>query len=307
MGKIENQMGGLQGVASRFSVLLDDDSMDASAPKSKKTSLGAKSGKNKVLGSKKKQTGVKVDLQEAAFQGSLKTRKTKPEKKRSDAKSNEELEKLRTMFSRSSLSTCSDGSDVESSSDDPQNSESLNDNPRNELNMKRVTFSPKKVVFDSSYGKDPREQNVSVKPKPEKSIIKTRKTDNLAKNISNDDKLLKLKTIENSAVLQNQFKTDLEKKDLEILQLKASNEDLRIQLDKIKKRYKTTRSVLDEAEMKEKAQLVQELIGLRDVKDEMSQNIIELTKELEQYKTKTQGLNKELRNKQGKHKSSIPG
>jgi len=303
MGKIENQMGGLQGVASRFSVLLDDDSMNPTNAKSKGAT---RRSVNKAFGAKKKQSGIKVDLQEAASKASTKTKKTKPLKKRNDVQSQDELEKLKTMFSQTSLSTDTEDSDSDSFTDD-LHSKGLNRNSKNDQNIKKVTFSPNKVVFNSSQGKDPRDHIMSIKSKPEKSIIRNKKGESLKKDVPHEDKALKSKTLESSSAIQNQFKTDLEKKDLEISNLKQTNEDLRTQLEKIKKRYKITRSLLDEAEMKEKAQLAKELIELREVKDEMSQNIIDLTKEVEQYKTKTQGLNKELRNKQGKQKSSIPG
>jgi len=287
-------MVGIAGVASRFSVLQDDDSMGpANNTRSKKASVANK-------GSKKKSTGMKVDLKEAAFKTSTKTktRKTssKPQKKRSDVQSQSQLEKLNSMFSRASLN--SEDSDGDSSSDDPQNSKDLNGNLKNAFSMKHVTFSPNKTVYDSSQGSDSRENNLNAKSIPEKSTIKTKTTENIKKGVLKDDKNSKLKTIEHSNVLQNQHKVDLDKKDNEILHLKASNEDLKKELDRIKKRYQTTRSILDEVEMKEKAELVKELIKERGLKDELSQNVIELTKELEKYRTKEKGLEKkELRSK----------
>jgi len=291
MVRIENQMVGLTGVASRFSVLQDDDSMGpANNTRSKKASVSNK-------GSKKKSTGMKVDLKEAAFKTSTKTKtkktSSKPQKKRSDVQSQSQLDKLNSMFSRATLN--SEDSDGDSSSDDPQYSKDLNGNLKNAFSMKHVTFSPNKTVFDSSHGSD---SSLNAKSIPEKSTIKTKKTENIKKGVLHDDKNLKLKTIEHSNVLQNQYKVDLDKKDNEILHLKASNEDLKKELDRIKKRYQTTRSILDEVEMKEKAELVKELIKERGLKDELSQNVIDLTKELEKYRTKEKGLEKkELRSK----------
>lgn len=97
------------------------------------------------------------------------------------------------------------------------------------------------------------------------------------------------------SALMEQFTATVALKDEEIARLQDKNDTLSAELLKVKKRYKGMRSILDQAEIKEKADILLEAEKLRQVRDEMSENITQLTKELEQSKTKTQLLSKELR------------
>ena len=99
----------------------------------------------------------------------------------------------------------------------------------------------------------------------------------------------------NESALMEQFKATVEQKDKEIAQLKSENELLSSELLKVKKRYKTIRTILDQAEVKEKAEVIVQAEKLRKDQVEMSENITTLTEELEQTKTRNQLLSKELR------------
>ena len=62
-----------------------------------------------------------------------------------------------------------------------------------------------------------------------------------------------------------QFKATVSLKNTEISELRSENETLAAELLKIKKRYKTMRSILDQAEIREKAEIVAEAEKLRKV------------------------------------------
>ena len=62
-----------------------------------------------------------------------------------------------------------------------------------------------------------------------------------------------------------QFLATVGAKDKEISKLHSENETLRSDLSKIKNRYKAMRSILDQAEIKEKAQILIEVEKLRKV------------------------------------------
>ena len=69
----------------------------------------------------------------------------------------------------------------------------------------------------------------------------------------------------NESALMEQFKATVALKDIEISKLQNENETSLTELTKIKKRYKAMRSILDQAELKEKAEILIEVEKLRKV------------------------------------------
>lgn len=303
MGKIEAQLGAFHGVASRFAVLQDESSSDEVAYDAKKLSRDTKSKKSKATGKiGNKQKGIEVDLRAAAFQTSTKTKKNKSEKTKGDHGNNNELEKLKALFAKSSMNCMESKENSEDDSLKPFISKhdfkgESNDSTQAGADINCVQSNHKNEIKEEKFNLKEHLGNT-------KDVINGKKPTEQKRNDTKKNTSIQL---ENTSALQNQYKIDLEKKDLEISNLKCSNELLTSEIEKIKKRYKTMRSILDQSELKEKVELVAEAQKLRTVKDEMSQNIITLTRELEQYKTKTQGLNLQLRQMQGKQKYSIPG
>ena len=74
----------------------------------------------------------------------------------------------------------------------------------------------------------------------------------------------------NESALMEQFKATVSLKDKEIATLQNENATLASELLKIKKRYKTMRSILDQAELREKAEIVAEAEKLRKVNTVLS-------------------------------------
>ena len=62
-----------------------------------------------------------------------------------------------------------------------------------------------------------------------------------------------------------QFKDTVTMKDLEIAKLQSDNELLKSELSKTKNRYKGIRQILDQAELKEKVEILIEVEKLRKV------------------------------------------
>ena len=69
----------------------------------------------------------------------------------------------------------------------------------------------------------------------------------------------------NESALMEQFKATVALKDSEISKIHAENEKLATELKKIKNRYKGMRTILDEAELKEKVAILLEVEQLRKV------------------------------------------
>ena len=63
-----------------------------------------------------------------------------------------------------------------------------------------------------------------------------------------------------------QFKDTVAIKDIEIAKLQSDNETLKSELLKIKNRYKGIRQILDQAELKEKVEILIEVEKLRKVR-----------------------------------------
>ena len=67
----------------------------------------------------------------------------------------------------------------------------------------------------------------------------------------------------------DQLVADSVKSAEDVARLTAENEELKSELAKVKSRYKTMRGLLEDAEVKSKAELAAEVLKLRTVKDEV--------------------------------------
>jgi len=92
-----------------------------------------------------------------------------------------------------------------------------------------------------------------------------------------------------------QYKSILEEKDTQIANLLSNNEQLTGELDKIKKRYKQFRELLEQVECRQKAEIVSENMKLKKVQGEIFQEVHILRQENEQLKTKLATMEKEKR------------
>lgn len=97
-------------------------------------------------------------------------------------------------------------------------------------------------------------------------------------------------------------KEQLKEKNEAIAKLSLENGELQAELSKVKSRYKTMRGILDQCEIREKAEIVAEVIKLRNVKDEMAEEVQRLSEELEQSKTRVVMLEKQLKQQGGQDK-----
>ena len=89
-----------------------------------------------------------------------------------------------------------------------------------------------------------------------------------------------------------QYKSILEEKDTQIANLLSTNENLTEELEKIKKRYKQFRELLEQVECRQKAEIVGENMKLKKVQGEMFQEVHTLRQENEQLKTKLATMEK---------------
>ena len=89
-----------------------------------------------------------------------------------------------------------------------------------------------------------------------------------------------------------QYKSILDEKDSQIANLLTNNEQLTAELDKIKKRYKQFRELLEQVECREKAEVVSENMKLKKVQNEVFQEVHVLREENEKLKTKLAILEK---------------
>ena len=93
--------------------------------------------------------------------------------------------------------------------------------------------------------------------------------------------------------LVKQYRSVLEDKDTEIINLTEENQKLTQEVDKIKKRYKQFRELLDQAECREKAEVISENMKLKKVHDEITEEMKLLREENEKLKTKVAVLEKD--------------
>jgi hypothetical protein len=86
--------------------------------------------------------------------------------------------------------------------------------------------------------------------------------------------------------LLKQYRSILESKDTEIVKLNNTNQMLTDEVEKVKKRYKVFRELLDQVECREKAEVVGENMKLKKVQAEISKELDLLREENEKLKTK---------------------
>ncbi|XP_046559043.1 G kinase-anchoring protein 1-like [Haliotis rubra] len=106
------------------------------------------------------------------------------------------------------------------------------------------------------------------------------------------------------SAMTTKYQEELSNKDKEILELKAQVETLQEEFKQVKKRNKQLCVILAQGEMKDKAQVLMQLEDLTQVRDELTEQVSQLTAELEKEKSKVHGLKSELdKVKGGKHYS----
>ena len=86
--------------------------------------------------------------------------------------------------------------------------------------------------------------------------------------------------------LLKQYRSILESKDTEIVKLNNTNQMLTDEVEKVKKRYKVFRELLDQVECREKAEVVGENMKLKKVQAEITKELDLLREENEKLKTK---------------------
>ena len=91
------------------------------------------------------------------------------------------------------------------------------------------------------------------------------------------------------------LKISLKLKDTEIAKLKRERDDALDSLEKVKDKNRMLVSILSQAETKEKAQILYKMEQLKAERQEFSSEITRMSTELEQERTKTRELAKELR------------
>lgn len=90
------------------------------------------------------------------------------------------------------------------------------------------------------------------------------------------------------------YKEDLEKKDQEIEKLKAENEKLQHDYKEVKKRNQQLCVILSQGEMKDKKSVLLELEQLKSIQGELTQEVAQLTTDLEKERSTVRGLKDEL-------------
>jgi len=86
--------------------------------------------------------------------------------------------------------------------------------------------------------------------------------------------------------LLKQYRSILDAKEAEIVKLTDEKQTLTLEVEKVKKRYKVFRELLDQVECREKAEVVSENIKLKKIQAEMSKELDEANEENEKLKTK---------------------
>ena len=82
------------------------------------------------------------------------------------------------------------------------------------------------------------------------------------------------------------LRSALESKDDQITKLSEENLNLSSELEKIKKRYRQFRELLDGVECRDKAEVIGENMKLKRVQEELSKEVESLRQENEKLKTK---------------------
>ena len=91
------------------------------------------------------------------------------------------------------------------------------------------------------------------------------------------------------------LKISLKLKDTEIAKLKRERDDAQAALEKVKEKNRMLVSILSQAETKEKAQILYKMEQLKAERTEFSSELTRMSTELEQERTRTRELAKELR------------
>ena len=91
------------------------------------------------------------------------------------------------------------------------------------------------------------------------------------------------------------LKISLKLKDTEIAKLKRERDDALDSLRKVKEKNRMLVSILSQAETKEKAQILYRLEQLKAEREEFAADLTKMSAELEQERTKTREMAKELR------------
>ncbi|XP_067935037.1 G kinase-anchoring protein 1-B-like [Watersipora subatra] len=96
------------------------------------------------------------------------------------------------------------------------------------------------------------------------------------------------------AVLQAKHNTELESRDSAITELKSELAETQAELKKVKMRNKQLCFILGQGEMKEKAEILQQVDSLSQIKDELTAQVSMLTSDLEKERSKVHALQNEI-------------
>ena len=102
------------------------------------------------------------------------------------------------------------------------------------------------------------------------------------------------------------LKISLKLKDTEIAKLKRERDDAQAALEKVKEKNRMLVSILSQAETKEKAQILYKMEQLKAERTEFSSELTRMSTELEQERTRTRELAKELRKYQVRWSLLLP-
>ncbi|KAK7082359.1 identical protein binding, partial [Halocaridina rubra] len=108
-------------------------------------------------------------------------------------------------------------------------------------------------------------------------------------------------------ILVKQYEEQLEKQEFEIQALRLEVDSLKNDLKMVKGRNKKLCEVICSAEMKSKAELVVELDKMSRVRDELTQEVSNLSGQLEQERSKVNQLTLDLKKSHGKKKQTADG
>ncbi|XP_050724294.1 G kinase-anchoring protein 1-like isoform X1 [Eriocheir sinensis] len=108
----------------------------------------------------------------------------------------------------------------------------------------------------------------------------------------------------NQALRATQYEAELEKRDFEIQALRLEVDSLKDDLKLVKGRNKKLCEVISASEMKSKAELVVELDKMTKVRDELTQEVQNLSAQLEQERSKVNQLSLDVKKAHGKKKQN---
>ncbi|KAK3893054.1 hypothetical protein Pcinc_003100 [Petrolisthes cinctipes] len=111
----------------------------------------------------------------------------------------------------------------------------------------------------------------------------------------------------NQEIKVSQYEADLEKRDFEIQALRLEVDCLKTELKSVKSRNKKLCEVICSAEMKSKAELVVELDKMSKVREELTQEVLNLSGQVEQERSKVNQLTMDLKKMGNKKKQNTDG